>query len=133
MTTIDCRYTGDLHCEATHGPSGRQLQTDAPSDHDGLGESFSPTDLLATSLGTCVLTVMGITAKRRQWDVRGATARVEKRMTQSGPRKIEGLRLHIHLPEHCTAEQRRLLMRMADECPVKRNLEQALTIELIWT
>ena len=133
MTTIDCRYTGDLHCEATHGPSGHQLHTDAPSDHDGLGESFSPTDLLATSLGTCVLTVMGITAKRRQWDVRGATARVEKRMTQSGPRKIEELRLHVHLPEHCTAEQRRLLMRMADECPVKRNLEHALTIELIWT
>ena len=58
MTTIDCRYTGDLHCEAVHRPSGGLLHTDAPTDHDGLGESFSPTDLLATSLGTCVLTIM---------------------------------------------------------------------------
>ena len=88
MTTIECRYTGDLHCEAVHAQSGKLLQTDAPTDHDGLGESFSPTDLLATSLGTCILTIMGITAKRRQWNISGATARVEKLMTQQGPRKI---------------------------------------------
>ena len=123
MTTIDCRYTGDLHCEATHGPSAVGC-TPMPLRPRRFGGKLLSTDLLATSLGTCVLTVMGITAKRRQWDVRGATARVEKRMTQSGPRKIEGLRLHIHLPEHCTTEQRRLLMRMADECPVKRNLNK---------
>ena len=133
MITIDCRYTGDLHCEAVHGPSGRLLQTDAPTDHDGLGESFSPTDLLATSLGTCVLTIMGITAKRRQWDIRGATARVEKHMTEQGPRKIERLRVHVQLPDQCNDDQRRLLIRMAEDCPVKRNLEGALTVELIWT
>lgn len=133
MTTIDCRYSGDLHCKAVHGPSGRELQTDAPTDHDGLGESFSPTDLLATSLGTCVLTVMGITAKRRGWNVQGATARVEKDMTQQGPRKIARLRVEVTLPEHCDHDQRRLLMRMAEECPVKRNLEGAMAIELIWT
>ena len=133
MTTIYCRYTGDLHCEAVHRPSGGLLHTDAPTDHDGLGESFSPTDLLATSLGTCVLTIMVITAKRRQWDIRGATARVEKHMTQEGPRKIERLRVHVHLPEQCSDDQRRLLMRMAEDCPVKRNLEGALTIKLIWT
>jgi len=75
---------------------------------------------------------MGITAKRRQWDIRGASARVEKIMTQQGPRKIERLRVHAHLPEHCSDEQRRLLMRMAEDCPVKRNLEEALTIELLW-
>ena len=133
MTTIDCRYTGDLHCEAVHSPSGGLLHTDAPTDHDGLGESFSPTDLLATALGTCVLTIMGIIAKRRQWDIRGATARVEKQMTQQGPRKIERLKVHVHLPEQCSDDQRRLLMRMAEDCPVKRNLEGALTIELILT
>ena len=133
MTTIECRYTGDLHCEAVHGQSGKHLQTDAPTDHDGLGESFSPTDLLATSLGTCILTIMGITAKRRQWNISGATARVEKLMTQQGPRKIDCLRVYMQLPEQCSDDQQRLLRRMAEDCPVKRNLENALTIELIWT
>ena len=76
---------------------------------------------------------MGITAKRRQWDIRGATARVEKHMTQEGPRKIERLMVHVHLPEQCSDDQRRLLMRMAEDCPMKRNLAGALTIELIWT
>ena len=133
MTTIECRYTGDLHCEAVHAQSGKLLQTDAPTDHDGLGESFSPTDLLATSLGTCILTIMGITAKRRQWNISGATARVEKLMTQQGPRKIDCLRVYMQLPEQCSDDQQRLLRRMAEDCPVKRNLENALTIELIWT
>lgn len=133
MTTIECRYTGDLHCEAVHAQSGKLLQTDAPTDHDGLGESFSPTDLLATSLGTCILTIMGITAKRRQWNISGATARVEKLMTQQGPRKIDCLRVYMQLPDQCSDDQQRLLRRMAEDCPVKRNLENALTIELIWT
>ena len=133
MTTIECRYTGDLHCEAVHAQSGKLLQTDAPTDHDGLGESFSPTDLLATSLGTCILTIMGITAKRRQWNISGATARVEKLMTQQGPRKIDCLRVYMQLPDQCSNDQERLLRRMAEDCPVKRNLENALTIELIWT
>lgn len=133
MTTIECRYSGDLHCEAVHAQSGKVLQTDAPTDHDGLGESFSPTDLLATSLGTCILTIMGITAKRRQWNISGATARVEKLMTQQGPRKIDCLRVYMQLPDQCSDDQQRLLRRMAEDCPVKRNLENALTIELIWT
>lgn len=133
MTTIECRYTGDLHCEAVHAQSGKLLQTDAPTDHDGLGESFSPTDLLATSLGTCILTIMGITAKRRQWNISGATARVEKLMTQQVPRKIDCLRVYMQLPDQCSDDQQRLLRRMAEDCPVKRNLENALTIELIWT
>ena len=132
MTTIECRYTGDLHCEAVHEQSGKHLQTDAPTDHDGLGESFSPTDLLATSLGTCILTIMGITAKRRQWNISGATARVEKLMTQQGPRKIDCLQVYVQLPDQCSDDQQRLLRRMAEDCPVKRNLENALTIELIW-
>jgi putative redox protein len=74
MTRISCRYTGDLHCAAEHEPSGMTLSTDAPHDHDGRGETFSPTDLLATALGTCILTVMGITAKRRNWFVTDAEA-----------------------------------------------------------
>ena len=75
---------------------------------------------------------MGITAKRRQWNISGATARVEKLMTQQGPRKIDCLQVYVQLPDQCSDDQQRLLRRMAEDCPVKSNLENALTIELIW-
>jgi len=132
MTRISCRYTGDLHCTAEHGPSRVVLHTDAPPDHDGRGESFSPTDLLATALATCVLTVMGITAKRRNWTVTDASASVEKIMSQTGPRKIETLRVWITLPPGLTEDQVQLFKRVVNDCPVKRNLEPSMTIDLIW-
>ena len=132
MTRISCRYTGDLHCTAEHGPSRVALQTDAPPDHDGRGESFSPIDLLATALGTCILTVMGITAKRRNWSVTDATASVEKVMSQTGPRKIDTLRVSITLPQGLSEEQIQLYKRVVNDCPVKRNLEPSMTIDLIW-
>ena len=78
MTKILCRYEGDLHCEAEHSCSGVKLHTYAPLDYDGLGETFSPTDLLATALGTCILTVRGITAKRCGWNLGEVKADVEK-------------------------------------------------------
>ena len=133
MTRISCRYTGDLHCSAEHEPSGVSLSTDAPPDHDGRGESFSPTDLLATALGTCILTVMGITAKRRNWSVTDAEASVEKIMSQTGPRKIETLRVWITLPQGLSDEQIQLFRRVVNDCPVKRNLEPSMTIDLIWS
>ena len=110
MTAIQCRYNGDLHCTAQHGPSGTVLNTDAPTDHDGLGESFSPTDLLATALGTCILTIMGIAARR-----------------------IESLQAQISLPVSLSQEQKALLKRVANDCPVKRNLDASITIDLIWS
>ena len=132
MTRISCRYNGNLNCSAEHGPSGVMLSTDAPPDHDGRGESFSPTDLLATALGTCVLTVIGITAKRRNWTVTNAEASVEKIMSQSGPRRIETLRAWITLPKELSEEQVQLFKRVVNDCPVKRNLEPSMTIDLIW-
>ena len=132
MTRMSCRYTGDLHCTAEHDPSRVALHTDAPPDHDGRGESFSPTDLLATALGTCVLTVMGIMAKHRNWTVTDAKASVEKIMSQTGPRKIETLRVWITLPPGLTEDQVQLFKRVVNDCPVKRNLEPSMTIDLIW-
>ena len=132
MTRMSCRYNGDLHCSAEHGPSGVSLSTDAPPDHDGRGEGFSPTDLLATALGTCILTVMGITAKRRNWSVTGAEASVEKIMTQTGARKIETLRVWITLTQGLSEDQIQLFRRVANDCPMKRNLESSMTINLIW-
>ena len=133
MTAIQCRYTGDLHCTAQHGPSGTVLNTDAPTDHDGLGESFSPTDLLATALGTCILTIMGIAARRRGWDLIDANVVVEKTMTSQAPRQIQNLKVVISLPTNITEAQRRVLKHVVNDCPVKRNLDPSITIDLVWS
>ena len=133
MPTVSCRYRGELRCEATHHGSGAVLITDAPIDNAGKGEEFSPTDLLATSVATCMLTIMGITAKSRNWSIEGSTADVEKQMTQSGPRKVEKLRVHIKLPQQLSNEQRSLLQRVAEQCPVKRSLDPSIHLELIWS
>src|SRR5277367_6506036 len=81
MVAIQFEYQGDLHCKAVHCPSGTELSTDAPKDNQGRGESFSPTDLVATALGTCILTTMGIMARTLKIDVVGSTATVEKEMS----------------------------------------------------
>ena len=98
MTTITCRYDGGLRCGAVHGPSGSALSTDAPLDNQGKGECFSPTDLIATSLATCLLTIMGIVAERHGWPLEGAAARVEKTMSSDAPRRISQLEVWIELP-----------------------------------
>ena len=133
MPTVSCRYRGELRCEATHHGSGAVLITDAPIDNAGKGEEFSPTDLLATSVATCMLTIMGITAKSRNWSIEGSTAEVDKQMTQSGPRKVEKLRVHLKLPQQLSNEQRSLLQRVAEQCPVKRSLDPSIHLELIWS
>ena len=111
---IECSYTGQLHCNATHVLSGTQLHTDAPTDHDGLGQSFSPTDLIATALGTCVLTIMGIAAKRQGWEIGEANAVVEKTMTSEAPRQIQNLKVVISLPMSITDAQRRVLKHVVN-------------------
>lgn len=122
MVSIQIDYEGDLHCKAVHGPSGAALATDAPRDNQGRGESFSPTDLVATALGTCMLTIMGITARTLAIDITGATATVEKSMTTAGPRQIERLAVRIHVPKDVSLENQQKLERAALACPVHRSL-----------
>ena len=78
MTKVKCSYLGNLNCEAIHLQSGSLIRTDAPLDHCGKGESFSPTDLLATSLGTCLLTIMAIKAKSKGFDLKDIYLNIEK-------------------------------------------------------
>lgn len=132
MTLITCHYRGQLRCEAEHGPSGDRLVTDAPTDNQGKGERFSPTDLVATALATCILTVMGIAAERRGWILEGTEARVEKTMTRDGVRRIESLIVWVRLPEGLDSAARDQLKRFAESCPVKKSLEGAVAMELIW-
>ncbi len=119
---ITGKYTGDLRCEATHGPSGSTLVTDAPADNMGRGEMFSPTDLVATALGTCVITTMAILAKRRGIDFSSATFTVEKHMVVEPTRRIGRLPVTIRMSASIAPADRVLLERAAHTCPVHKSL-----------
>ena len=119
---ITGKYTGDLRCQATHGPSGSTLTTDAPADNMGRGEMFSPTDLVATALGTCIVTTMAILAKRRGIDMSSATFSVEKHMVLEPVRRIGRLPVTIRMSAAIAAADRVLLERAAHTCPVHKSL-----------
>ena len=121
-----------MHTEAKHILSGSVINTDAPKDHDGEGSNFSPTDLLASALGTCVITIMGIEAKRRGWEIGEIKIDVYKIMTLEGPRKIKSLVLEIFIPSDLDSNRLKVLQNIAEECPVKLNLEDSVVIELNW-
>jgi putative redox protein len=133
VTLIDSTYLGELRCRSSHGPSGSELDTDAPTDNQGKGERFSPTDLVATALSTCMLTIMGIVAERHGWSLEGCTTRVEKTMTTEPPRRIAQLTVWVTLPEGLDEQQRTVLRRAAEACPVKRSLDGAVPMELHWS
>jgi putative redox protein len=122
MVEISIRYLGGLRCEAVHGPSGSVLVTDAPVDNEGKGESFSPTDLAATSLGTCMLTIMGIAARRLGVDLGETTVSVVKEMTTQPPRRIARLAVVFTIPLAASHEKREVLENAARNCPVHLSL-----------
>ena len=121
-----------MHTAAKHCPSGSVIYTDAPKDHDGNGEDFAPTDLLASALGSCVITIMGIEAKRRGWELGKIKIDVYKTMTSEGPRKIKTLALEIFMPFELDYQKYKILQRTAEDCPVKLNLEDSVDIKLNW-
>jgi len=122
MVEIEVTYTGDLHARSRHGPSGAVLETDAPKDNEGRGASFSPTDLVATALATCVLTTMGIVARRHDWKLEGAKAQVEKHMTATPSRRIARLPLRVEMPAGLSREARAALEHAARTCPVHESV-----------
>ena len=135
MVTIQFEYQGDLHCKAVHEPSGTELTTDAPKDNQGRGESFSPTDLVATALGTCILTTMAIAARTLNLDVAGTTATVQKEMTTSAPRRIATLSVNIRVPQALSPQDQQKLERAAHTCPVHKSLHPDVQspIEFTWS
>lgn len=122
MTHITSKYLGDLRTLCTHEGSGQTLQTDAPVDNHGKGEYFSPTDLLATAVGSCMLTLMGIAAKKYSIDLIGSTVSVEKIMTTTPPRRIATLKVDIHVPSLFEANIQTNLEKAAMSCPVHESL-----------
>lgn len=122
MERIILQYQGGLRTEATHERSGTTLITDAPVDNQGQGQSFSPTDLVATGLGGCILTIIGIIAQRQGIDLAEGHVEVTKEMTTEGPRRIARLAVTCHLPAWIEEADRRRFEHGARTCPVHRSL-----------
>jgi putative redox protein len=133
---MDVVYSGELQCQATHGPSGCTLVTDAPVDNGGRGAAFSPTDLVGAALGACMLTIMDKVCARHGWALRGTRVRVVKEMIAAPQRRIAALRTTITLPpgRSWSAEDRQRLESAAHACPVKASLhpDVALPVEFIY-
>jgi uncharacterized OsmC-like protein len=122
MVKVDVEYTGDLHCDATHGPSQSKLSTDAPADNKGKGAAFSPTDLVATALATCISTTMGIKAEELGVDLRGMKVSVQKEMSKDQPRRIVSLPSEVHIPLPPNLPEREVLEQTGLNCPVHKSL-----------
>ena len=129
MVEIGIVYEGSLRTSCEHVPSAARLLTDAPVDNQGRGEAFSPTDLLATALGSCMLTTMGIRAQNEGWVLDGARVRVEKHM-ESAPRRVGRLVVEIELPAALEAPMRTTLERVAWGCPVKQSLHPDVELDV---
>ncbi|MCL3780041.1 OsmC family peroxiredoxin [Prolixibacteraceae bacterium JC049] len=130
MTTIVSKYLGDLRTECEHVQSGNKVLTDAPCDNQGKGEYFSPTDLLATSLGSCILTIMGIKARDNNIDIKGTELHITKIMA-SDPRRVDEVKMEFNFPDkEYTADEKALIESVAGTSPVPlsvhTNLKQSI-------
>ena len=121
---INIAYEGGLHCSAIHGPSRQTLTTDAPVDNGGKGAAFSPTDLVVTAMGTCMVTIMGLVAQRNNLNIDGLQVQVLKEMTADPVRRIGSLKTRLVFPRGklLAASDRAKLEAAAEACPVKQSL-----------
>jgi uncharacterized OsmC-like protein len=132
MKTSKIVYTGELRTEATHLKSGQTIITDAPTDNNGKGEAFSPTDLLATSLGCCMLTIMGIVASRHGIAIEGTSIEITKIM-EANPRRVGEIIVEFTMPKNnFTEKEKELLEHAAHTCPVAKSLSAELKETVIF-
>ena len=132
MVPISIAYQGELRCSATHANSGTTFITDAPKDNAGKGESFSPTDLIATALGSCMITTMGIAARRENMNATldGTTIAIEKHMSSDAPRRIVKLVVKLSFPPGVPIHHRNRLKEIGDHCPVIKSLHPDIRLEI---
>ena len=133
MPEIDAVYEGDLHTSAVHAPSGAEVSTDAPKDNEGRGASFSPTDLVATALGCCMMTIMGIAARKHDLDIKGARVHVSKHMVADPVRRIGKLEVRFQLPGRLIAFEREVLEEAAVSCPVCKSLHPDIDVSVVFS
>ncbi|MBS0605753.1 MAG: OsmC family protein [Verrucomicrobia bacterium] len=132
MAEIEIWYEGDLSTRCVHKENGSEITTDAPKDNQGLGRVFSPTDLLAAALGSCVLTLMGIIARKRNIDIKGTKLTVVKEMQSAPFRRIGRLSVQVYCPYTFSPEITDQLIKAAQTCPVKHSLHPDIQQELIF-
>lgn len=127
-------YDGELRTTCTHLKSGSSFETDAPVDNHGKGERFSPTDLMATSLATCMITVMGIKAKTMRFDLNGVKIEVEKIM-RSDPRRVGGINLFFQIPDSLKdvdEKTKNILKNTGNTCPVMLSIHPDIEVRIDW-
>ena len=125
MTTSTSKYSGELRTHSVHTQSGETYITDAPTDNEGKGEAFSPTDIVATSLANCMMTIMGIVSKRKGLIIEGTEAKIDKFMG-TDPRRITEIKIDFYFPVDFSEDERKLLEKSALNCPVAKSLSSDL-------
>ena len=123
MNTFEIKYIGDLRTTATHLDSGSEISTDAPKDNQGLGETFSPTDMVCSALASCILTIMAIAEEKNDVDINGTRAIVKKKMGNN-PRRITEIEIVLTFPKEYDSKTKTILERAAHNCPVHHSLSE---------
>jgi len=125
MNTFEIKYQGNLRTTATHLDSGSEISTDAPKDNHGLGETFSPTDMVCSALASCILTIMAIAVEKNDVDIKNTTAIVKKTMGNN-PRRIVKIEIDLTFPKEYDSKTRTILERAAHNCPVHHTLSESV-------
>ena len=132
MNTFEIKYKGNLRTTAIHLDSGSEISTDAPKDNHGLGETFSPTDMVCTALASCILTIMAIAVERDNIDIKGTTAVVKKTMGKN-PRRISKIDIDLTFPREYDQKTKTILERAAYNCPVHHTLSETVEKNISFT
>lgn len=133
MVKINGIYQGTLKVRLDHESSGVSIVSSAPKDNQGLGDSFSPTDLLATALLSCKITLMGIEARRRELDITGTEGTVEKHMVADPFRRVGKLVVFIHVKGNISEDDKKALRYVADNCPVRKSISENIELEISYS
>lgn len=133
MVEMKLKYEGELRTTVEHGPSGTMLIADAPVDNHGRGESFSPTDLLASALGSCMLTYIGLTGNKLGWDVVGTKITVQKEMVADPLRRVDRLIVNIVMNKKFSESELTILMNAVSTCPVKLSISEKIQVPITFT
>jgi uncharacterized OsmC-like protein len=132
MNTLEIKYQGDLRTTATHLDSGSKISTDAPKDNHGLGETFSPTDMVCSALASCILTIMAIAVEKNNVDIKNTIAIVKKTMGNN-PRRIIKIEINITFPKKYDLKTRSILQKAANNCPVHHSLSEKTEKDISFT
>lgn len=130
MAEVEIWYEGDLSTRCVLKDNGAEITTDAPKEIQGLGRVFSPTDLLAASLGSCILTMMGMVARRRQLDLKGTRLTITKEMQTAPSRRVGRIKVDLYCPQQFSSEITEQLVKAAEACPVKQSLHPEIEQEI---